>query len=421
MAASSHFEQFELFDHVVEAYANTPADSLDNERLYRTVARLSTMSDDDIDRRAPIGKAKAQRSPLKRKIRWHQQTLKQLGLLERVPDQRGAWRLTEEGKNKVKLRKAEPTFAMLAFSTDLGIAIWGTSNRVFGQLNEPIHLCLTSPPYPLRNPRAYGNPPESAYVDFICETLEPIVRNLCPGGSIALNLGNDLFQEGNAARSLYRERVVIGLCDRLGLHKMDELIWESNKAPAPYQWSSRTRTQLRVAYEPVYWFTNSPHHIRSDNRRVLQPHTNKHQKLIDAGGERREASYCDGAYSVRPGSYSNKTKGKIPCNVLHFSNYCADQRRYKKRCKELGLPEHGAPMPRSLIRFLIKFLTREGDLVVDNMAGSLSTGTEAEELGRRWVVTDQMYEYVRGGAERFSGFPGYQLEPDFDAVMNTNE
>ncbi|EQD41261.1 site-specific DNA-methyltransferase, partial [mine drainage metagenome] len=66
------------------------------------------------------------------------------------------------------------------------------------------------------------------------------------------------------------------------------------------RWSSQTRQQLNVGYEPIYWLAPNPALVRSDNRRVLEPHTENHAKLIAGGGERRDASYSDGAYRIHP-------------------------------------------------------------------------------------------------------------------------
>lgn len=52
---------------------------------------------------------------------------------------------------------------LVAYSTDLGLALWGACESVFPRLNEPLALMLSSPPYPLRRPRAYGGPPEAQY------------------------------------------------------------------------------------------------------------------------------------------------------------------------------------------------------------------------------------------------------------------
>ncbi|KXS55598.1 MAG: hypothetical protein AWU57_47 [Marinobacter sp. T13-3] len=45
--------------------------------------------------------------------------------------------------------------------------------------------------------------------------------------------------------------------------------------------------------------------------------------------------------------------------------------------------------------------------------GSLTTGVGCEELGRPWVSTECMWEYARGGAERFRQYKGFALNPDF--------
>jgi len=240
--------QLDLFDHVSSTYGSTHDGRLGNKTLYQTVASRAGISCDELASRVPIGRSRQEHSLLKRKIRWHQQTLKHLGLIEHVDGERGLWRLTDLGEKK--LRRALPDVGMLAFSTDLGIAIWGSCQRVFPRLDTPIVLAITSPPYPLRKPRAYGNPGEHEYVDFICRTLEPVVANLAPGGSLCLNVSNDIFETGTPARSLYLERMLLALHDRLGLHLMDRLVWHNkSKPPGPIQWASKERVQLNVAWE----------------------------------------------------------------------------------------------------------------------------------------------------------------------------
>jgi site-specific DNA-methyltransferase (cytosine-N4-specific) len=94
---------------------------------------------------------------------------------------------------------------------------------VFSRIDAPIVLCLTSPPYPLAKARNYGNVDAEHYVDWFCRTVEPVIKNLVPGGSLAINLSNDIFVPGLPARSLYREKLVIALCERFGLYKIDEI------------------------------------------------------------------------------------------------------------------------------------------------------------------------------------------------------
>lgn len=402
--------QLDLFAHVAASYAEAPSGALDNAVLYSKVADRAGIDLAAMDACVPIGTAKSLRSLTKRKIRWYQQTLKQLGVIERVEGERGIWRLTENAGKE--LHKTIEGVKLVAFSTDLGVAIWGNSKDVFGRINEPIALCVTSPPYPLRQSRAYGNPDESQYVDFICSALEPIVGNLVPGGSIVLNVSNDIFESKSPARSLYLERLILALHDRLGLSLMDRQPWVNfSKPPGPTHWACVKRVQLTTAYEPVYWFTNDPMRVRSDNRRVLEPHTDRHIRLMQGGGARRTAVYGDGAYKIRPDSYGKVTEGKIPRNVILRGHSCNDTRAYRDHANALGLPVHGAMQPTSIPDFFIRFLTEPDELVVDLFGGTIRTGLAAERLGRRWLVTEWILQYIRGAAELFRECPGFQLSP----------
>jgi DNA modification methylase len=364
-----------------------------------------------LDKRVPIGLSGELHSTGRRKVRWYQQTLKKLGMIERVEGSRGVWRAAAGITKDSELTPAPANVTLVAFSTKLGLAIWGDCRKVFGALNEPIHLCVTSPPYCLAQPRAYGNVTQGQYVDFICESLEPIVKNLVAGGSICLNISNDIFEPGSPARSLYRERLVLALHDRLGLWKMDELIWSNpSKAPGPIAWASKKRVQLNVGYEPVYWLTNDPHRVRSDNRRVLQPHSERHLQLIAAGGENRNASYGDGANKMREGAFGNATAGKIPRNVIHAGHRCSRQTPARNAARDAGLPVHGAAMPFALADFFVKFLSEPGDLVVDPFAGYFTTADASESNGRRWIGTDLHYEYPYAGSFRFDSCEGFERE-----------
>lgn len=392
--------QMSLFNHVERAFADSLGE-VSNEQIYAAVAKSANIDAKTMNERIPIGESGELHSLIKRQIRWHQQTLKAAGLV-RKSSKRGRWELT--GKGKIKLRKIQPKSSLVAFSTELGAAIWSLSDDVFSSIDAPITLCVTSPPYPLKNARAYGNPSVDEYIEFIIESMRPIASNLEQGGSICLNISNDIFEPGSPARSVYREKLVLAMVQELGLWKMDELIWDNPcKPPSPIRYASMSRQQLNATYEPIYWFSNNPSMVKADNRRVLEPHSDQQLKLINKGGEQRARSNSDDAYSIRKGSYGNQTAGKIPRNILRMPHNCPSQRSYKKTAKALGLPPHGAPYPLALATFLIRFLSEPGDLVVDPFGGSLTTGVAAEQEYRRWLITECMWEYLRGGGERFNG------------------
>ena len=66
-------------------------------------------------------------------------------------------------------------------------------------------------------------------------------------------------------------------------------------------------------------------------------------------------------------------------------------------------------MPLELVRKLVKFMTNVGQLVVDPCSGSMTTALACELEGRPWIATEIGFDYVRGGAERFTQFDGFEL------------
>jgi DNA modification methylase len=58
-------------------------------------------------------------------------------------------------------------------------------------------------------------------------------------------------------------------------------------------------------------------------------------------------------------------------------------------------------MPASLVEFFVKFLTDEGDTVLDPFSGSNTTGAVAQRLGRRWVSIEADWSYAAHSIGRF--------------------
>jgi hypothetical protein len=177
--------QLDLFSAVTHAYAEQSG-PLTNKELYQRVAEVANLSEEVTKLRARVGVAEVSRNLYERKLRWYQQSLKAAGILEQVPGQRSVWTLATKASKD--LSRIDSKTALLGFSTELGLAVLGSCDTVFQNINSPITLVITSPPYPLANARKYGNPPEHLYVDWLCKVLEPVVKNLIPGGSICLNV-----------------------------------------------------------------------------------------------------------------------------------------------------------------------------------------------------------------------------------------
>lgn len=396
----------DIVDSVLDAYIRANGKPISNKILYRDVADRLHISSAESGIKTSVDKSSAKHNLFNRKIRWFQQTLKQAGVLENVPGERGVWRLVTKDKDS-GMHKIDTEYKVLAFSTKLGIAVLGSAKKVFSDIREPTHLCLTSPPYPLQSERNYGNPDEKEFVNWICDTLAPVVENLADGGSIVLNLG-DCCLKHSPARSMYIHRLVLELHDRFKLSYMDNLIWHNlTKPPGPIQYASKKRVHLNAGYENIIWMTNNPDAVYSDNRRVLQPHSEQHLKLIAKGGEQRARVNSDGAHRILVGAYGNPTEGKIPRNVIPMAHTCRSQQLYKAHARSVGIQPHGASMPLKLAKFLIEFFTRRGQLVVDPFSGSFTIALAAEQLLRRWIGVEHFLEYIAPSSYRFYDAEGY--------------
>jgi site-specific DNA-methyltransferase (cytosine-N4-specific) len=62
-------------------------------------------------------------------------------------------------------------------------------------------------------------------------------------------------------------------------------------------------------------------------------------------------------------------------------------------------------MPDILPDFFIKFLTDEGDTILDPFAGSNTTGAVAERLRRSWVSIEVDADYAAASRGRFPDLP----------------
>ena len=129
--------QLDLFSHVASAYADAPA-SPDDKQFYQAVAVRAGISIQELHEKTPIGDDGKLYSLVHRKMRWGQQSLRRMGILERVAGERGIWQLTESAGKK--LDEAGNEVQLIAFSTKLGIAVFGNCKQVFAGLNEPVHF-----------------------------------------------------------------------------------------------------------------------------------------------------------------------------------------------------------------------------------------------------------------------------------------
>lgn len=84
---------------------------------------------------------------------------------------------------------------------------------------------------------------------------------------------------------------------------------------------------------------------------------------------------------------------KNPSSILTFSN-ASQKNKY-----------HPTQKPVALFEYLIKTYTNKGDLVLDNCAGSGTTGVACRNLGRDYILIEKEKKYVEIARRRIKAIP----------------
>lgn len=286
-----------------------------------------------------------------------------------------------------------------AYRTSLGAMWQGDAAALMRRLPQSsVNLVVTSPPYALHFKKEYGNVDKDAYVAWFKAFAREIYRVLADDGSFVLNIGGS-YNPGVPTRSLYQFRLLLMLCDEVGFHLAQDCFWfNPAKLPTPAEWVNVRRMRVKDSVEYVWWLSKSPF-PRADNRKVLSEYSADMRRLIERGYRAK----------VRPSGHNITNKfradrgGAIPANLIQRGNNESNS-EYIKRCRESGQKVHPARFPTALPEFFIKLLTDGADLVLDPFAGSNTTGSVAETLGRRWLSFELDPDYVRSSRLRFDGF-----------------
>ena len=273
--------------------------------------------------------------------------------------------------------------------TDLGRAVCGDSLEVMRTLeSETVDLCVTSPPYDLTVPRAYGNEKGQAYIDWLLPFCREIRRLLKPTGSFVLNIGSSW---NGPEKKATQYRVLLELLDRVGFHLAQDCIWHNVKA-LPTGRAPTTHDRLVPSHEAVWWLSKTQY-PKADTRQVVTAY-----RMVPNTGSQSNAPHISPSGHMHRGANRADNGGALPRSVLMFGSVNG---RIESRCPEEDVEQHPARFPEALPEFFTRFLTDPADLVLDPFAGSLTTGAVAERLGRRWLCIELDPKYIQGGRFRF--------------------
>jgi DNA modification methylase len=281
------------------------------------------------------------------------------------------------------------------YATGLGAAYAGDALELLKLIpSKSVSAIITSPPYALRFKKSYGNPDESAYVEWFLQFVDDFRRVLRPKGSLVLEIGG-AWNRGEPTRSIYHFELLVSLIKKCNFYLAEEFFWFNRaRMPGPAEWVNVQRIRVKDAVTPIWWLSPSPR-PNASNRRVLKGYSAEMLRLFKNGynGGKRPSGHVAKKFEKNNG-------GAIPANLIEVAHTSSND-GYQQYCREHGLVPHPARFPRQVPEFFVKFLTRKGDLVLDPFSGSNMTGYVAEKLGRRWLAFDRERAYVRGSAGRF--------------------
>ncbi|KZL50252.1 DNA methyltransferase [Nodularia spumigena CENA596] len=282
------------------------------------------------------------------------------------------------------------------YTQSLGTAYLGDSLKLIKSLDQnSINLILTSPPFALTRQKAYGNESADKYIEWFLPFAHEFKRVLAENGSFVLDLGG-AYLRGNPVRSIYQYELLVRLCKEVGFFLAQEFYhYNPARLPTPAEWVTIRRIRVKDSVNVVWWLSKTPN-PKADNRKVLKPYSQSMKQLLKNG---YKAKIRPSGHDISD-KFQKDNQGAIPPNLLEIANTESNS-AYLRRCKAEGMKPHPARFPPGFAEFFIKFLTDEGDMVLDPFAGSNTTGFVAQTWQRRWISFELNEDYVKGSLYRF--------------------
>ena len=287
------------------------------------------------------------------------------------------------------------------YSTDLGLAFHSEASKFVeskfaSDFAGTVDLILTSPPYPLVAPKAYGNKIGEEYKSELVYIFSSALPLLKETGSLVVEIGN-AWEPGLPEMQTLPVETLIDIKNELNLRLCQMFVWDNpNKIPGPASWVNIKRIRVKDSFTHIWWFSPTAF-PKANNRNVLTPYKPGMEKLLST--QKYNRGVRPSGHDVGEG-FLMRNEGSIPSSVLSYSN-SKESADYKLWCDQGGFPRHPARMPSDLAKFFINLTTEPGDLVFDPFGGSNTTGRAAQDLGRRWMITEMSKDYIDGSKGRF--------------------
>jgi site-specific DNA-methyltransferase (cytosine-N4-specific) len=280
-------------------------------------------------------------------------------------------------------------------------------NRLKGKVN----LLITSPPFPLNKKKSYGNLNGDEYLSWLQELAPQLASLLTEDGSIVIEIGN-AWNPDEPTMSLLPMEALIAFKKAANLHLCQEFICHNPaRLPSPVQYVNVERCRMKDSWTRIWWLSKTTR-PKADNRRALLPYSQAMLRLLKS--QKYNAGKRPSEHSVGATSFLRDNGGAIPAScltketleaylgsLLSISNTISAGDPYLEFCRANGIHTHPARMQQTLVAFFVSFLTDEDDLIFDPFGGSNTSGSVAQTLKRRWLVTEASDKYMESSKARF--------------------
>ena len=158
-----------------------------------------------------------------------------------------------------------------------------------------------------------------------------------------------------------------------------ELIWDKNYGGSP----GTAKYRPMPSHESILIFGKNKL-VYNPQMKIGKPYTDKRYitkpKKLNINKNEHKFGYINNVGAINKGT-------RFPLSVIKIQ-------RHNTR------GQHPTQKPVPLFEYLIKTYTNEGDLVLDNCAGSFTTAIASENLKRNWICIEKEEKYCNIGRKR---------------------
>ena len=260
------------------------------------------------------------------------------------------------------------------------------------QPDNSVDLVITSPPYVdiINYGKNISIKKPQEYCDWLLPLFNEIQRVLKSSGSFILNINDNCK---NGLRNPFIYELIYRSQKETKLKFYDTYIWHKrNGIP------NGGKRRFRNTTEFIFHFVKNQKELKFYMDRVLQE-PNISTLPERKRGKRKRVMYTDKDRTGRIDYYEDnivdRSNEKVrPDNVFRFSTAAKARDNHIK---------HPAPYHRDLPEYFIKFLTDEGDTVLDVFSGIGTTGLPCKDLNRNYIGYELNPKYVDFSRKRLNG------------------